>query len=118
MTANVLGSSGTTSPHPEERREVAVSPRERRKRLQRLEGWQPAPRLWPTLRDAALRTAPQGEVVVVRRSAPRSELVVVSRAAPRDEVVVRPAGSGADAHRQRADAAQEVGVDAHRFADD
>ena len=46
----------TTQPHPEER---AAGPR--------LEGWATA-RLGPTLRDAALRAAPQGEVVPLKAS--------------------------------------------------
>src|SRR5688500_11113051 len=43
----------TRPPHPEERRRAA-----------RLEGWA-TPRLVPTLRDAVLRTAPQGEDVLI-----------------------------------------------------
>jgi hypothetical protein len=39
-------------PHPEERREAA-----------RLEGWATNVELVPTLRDASLRDAPQGEVI-------------------------------------------------------
>jgi hypothetical protein len=39
-------------PHPEERREAA-----------RLEGWATDAVLVPTLRDASLRDAPQGEVI-------------------------------------------------------
>jgi hypothetical protein len=39
-------------PHPEERREAA-----------RLEGWATGKVLVPTLRDASLRDAPQGEVI-------------------------------------------------------
>src|SRR5215217_8782170 len=43
----------THSPHPEERPERP-----------RLEGWGPAPRSLPILRDATLRVAPQDEVGV------------------------------------------------------
>src|SRR5262245_55790537 len=43
-------------PHPEEPRAA-----------RRLEGWA-APRLYPTLRDAVLRTAPQGEAVCLHTS--------------------------------------------------
>ena len=52
-------------PHPEEHREAV-----------RLEGWEPVV-LLPTLRDAALWAAPQGEVVVV---APYSAACFISGA--------------------------------------
>lgn len=81
-------------PHPEEPRETWRPGAFERKRSKRPEGWEPAPRSLPTLRDAPLRGAPQGEGVRVesppKPPPPEPDIVQPFNYDPPPEMQIRP----------------------------
>jgi len=90
-----------TKPHPEEPSEARRQSAFEGERSKRPEGSEPAPRLQPILRDAALQAAPQDEVVRVETPMPpkpppppEPELVQPFNYDPPPEMQIRPVTCG------------------------